>query len=174
MKRRGFTLIELLVVIAIIGILAAAALIALSRSQAKARDATRKQDLAQVRKVLETYQIDNPGTYPTASGLVDMSTIATDLAPQLSGSALPEDPQKASRSAVYKYANAYTTATDSAWTKSSDTHYYTIMALLEAPQYYITNPTKTDKIVFWHVNSTGASFENPNHKADGTFDTVTP
>jgi type II secretion system protein G len=64
MNRKGFTLIELLVVIAIIGILASMVLVALSGARAKARDATRKSDLRQIKTALEVYYSDqNPNTY---------------------------------------------------------------------------------------------------------------
>lgn len=65
MNKRGFTLVELLVVIAIIGILAAMVLASLGSARAKARDAARKSDLAQIRTALETYGNDNGGVYPT-------------------------------------------------------------------------------------------------------------
>jgi type II secretion system protein G len=68
MKKRGFTLIELLVVIAIIGILASMALVALSGTRAKARDATRKSDLRQIKTALEVYYSDqSPNTYVVAA-----------------------------------------------------------------------------------------------------------
>lgn len=64
-KRKGFTLIELLVVIAIIGVLSALALVALNGARQKARDATRKSDLAQYRIAMEAYFNDQtPGRYP--------------------------------------------------------------------------------------------------------------
>ncbi len=63
---RGFTLIELLVVIAIIGVLASGVLVAINPLEQikKARDAQRKQDLAQIQKPLEVYYNDN-GRDPT-------------------------------------------------------------------------------------------------------------
>ncbi len=68
MKRKGFTLIELLVVIAIIGILATIGLVALNGAREKARDATRKSDLSQVKTALVLYADDNENTYPNVSG----------------------------------------------------------------------------------------------------------
>lgn len=170
MKRRGFTLIELLVVIAIIGVLAAAILIALSRSQAKARDANRKSDMSQVRKVLEEFQVDNPGNYPKQGmgSTVNLSTIATPLAPELEGAKLPEDPQAPDK--LYKYRNNYASDTATAWAQSADSfRFYTVMALLEAPLYYKTNPGNDSTPVWWHVNSQGTSFENAHMSQDGSF-----
>jgi len=53
--KKGFTIIELLVVMAIIAILAAAALIGLSRQQAKARDTSRISDISKIRTYLADY-----------------------------------------------------------------------------------------------------------------------
>ena len=64
MKRKGFTLIELLVVIAIIGILATIGLVALNGAREKARDATRKSDLSQIKTAFVLYADDNNSTYP--------------------------------------------------------------------------------------------------------------
>ncbi len=64
MKRKGFTLIELLVVIAIIGILATIGLVALNGAREKARDATRKSDISQVKTALVLYADDNQNAYP--------------------------------------------------------------------------------------------------------------
>ena len=63
MKNKGFTLIELLVVIAIIGLLASVALVSLGSARAKARNAKRLADMAQLQKALELYY-DNSGQYP--------------------------------------------------------------------------------------------------------------
>ncbi len=68
---KGFTLIELLVVIAIIGVLASLGIVSFSGAQEKARDAQRKSDLVQVRKVLELVKSDCKGGsayYPGADG----------------------------------------------------------------------------------------------------------
>jgi prepilin-type N-terminal cleavage/methylation domain-containing protein len=74
MLARGFTLVELLVVIAIIGILAALILSSLGSARGKARDASRKNDLGQLRSGLEQYAADNDGTYPNGTGVNDAHT----------------------------------------------------------------------------------------------------
>lgn len=54
---KGFTLIELLVVISIIGLLAGLVLVGMSGTRAQARDARRKQDLSQIVKAMELYNL---------------------------------------------------------------------------------------------------------------------
>jgi len=61
--KKSFTLIELLVVIAIIGLLATVVMVSVGGATKKARDAKRKSDLAELRKALEMYYLDN-GEYP--------------------------------------------------------------------------------------------------------------
>lgn len=63
--KKGFTLLEILLVIAMIGILAAIVIIAINPNQqlAKARDATRQNDVNKIANALEQYLIDN-GEYP--------------------------------------------------------------------------------------------------------------
>ncbi|HEX8591573.1 MAG TPA: prepilin-type N-terminal cleavage/methylation domain-containing protein [Candidatus Paceibacterota bacterium] len=97
---RGFTLIELLVVIAIISLLSSVVLGALGQARAKARDARRIADLAQIKTALELYYNDR-GYYPASSCGHDCNgytysytttwdTLATQLAPYIT--TLPRDP----------------------------------------------------------------------------------
>ena len=92
MKQKGFTLIELLVVIAIIGILAAMVLVGLSGVRGRARDATRKSDLGQIKRALEVYRADQPNeTVPVDT----TGTVAGDLGAALAPTyirSVPEDP----------------------------------------------------------------------------------
>ncbi len=73
LSARGFTLIELLVVISIIGILSSFAVVSLNSARAKARDALRKGDMAQIRTALNIYYDDNEG-YPVCGVWNDASS----------------------------------------------------------------------------------------------------
>ena len=63
MRPKGFTLIELLVVIAIIGLLSSVIAASVNVARVKARDASRRSALTQLKIALETYYVDN-GSYP--------------------------------------------------------------------------------------------------------------
>ena len=64
-RNAGFTLIELLVVIAIIGVLSSVVLSSLSAARAKGRDATRLEEVEQLRNALTLYANDHGGNYPS-------------------------------------------------------------------------------------------------------------
>ncbi len=64
-NNKGFTLVELLVVIAIIGLLSTIAVISMTSTRSKGRDATRIADVKQISTALEQYYTDN-SSYPGA------------------------------------------------------------------------------------------------------------
>lgn len=70
---KGFTLIELLTVVAIIAILSGIILVSMSGARAKARDAQRVSDLAQLQLALALFN-DRCGQYPTGSLLTTGSS----------------------------------------------------------------------------------------------------
>lgn len=67
----GFTLIELLVVVAIIGVLASVVLVSLDSARARARDATRIQNIKSIEQALELYRIDHGHLPNNSDGLAD-------------------------------------------------------------------------------------------------------
>ena len=67
-KQKGFTIVELLIVIVVIGIIAAIVMNSFGEAQKKARDADRKQDLAQIAKLLQVYSLENNGPMAGSSG----------------------------------------------------------------------------------------------------------
>ena len=67
---RGFSLIELIVVVTIIGILASIALVNVRTAQRKAREATCRENLFQLRKALDTYYADKQKYPATLDDLV--------------------------------------------------------------------------------------------------------
>jgi prepilin-type N-terminal cleavage/methylation domain-containing protein len=72
-NRSGFTLVELLMVIAIISLLSSVIFSAVNEARAKARDATRISDLAQIRRALELYY-DEWGKYPIPTNSTSFGT----------------------------------------------------------------------------------------------------
>lgn len=74
--KSGFTLIELLVVIAIIGILTAIISANLFTAKAKARDARRISDIAQIQLALELV-FDRCGTFPGTGILTSSTAVCT-------------------------------------------------------------------------------------------------
>ena len=65
--KRGFTLIELLVVISIVSLLSSVVITSLNTARAKARDARRAQDMAQIFIALNLFY-DQYGCLPATSG----------------------------------------------------------------------------------------------------------
>ena len=79
-KAHGFTIVELLIVIVVIAILAAITAAAYSNFAARARDATRQQDIRQVQKLIELYYAQS-GEYPKTADSISgesATTVRTD------------------------------------------------------------------------------------------------
>lgn len=106
----GFTLIELLAVIGIIGLLASVALVALNSARQKSRNAKRKDDIRQIRSVLEMYYGDNQDTYPNGGALgtpnreSDIQNLSGFLAPKYL-LFLPNDPKNSPDNYQYIWWN---------------------------------------------------------------------
>lgn len=64
----AFTIVELLIVIVVIAILAAISVVAYTGVQNRAYDSTVISDLANLKKKIELYKIDNDGLYPSGAG----------------------------------------------------------------------------------------------------------
>ena len=69
-QQSGFTLIELLVVIAIITTIMSIVTALVGDARAKARDAKRRSDLAQIQVALELYRNQNGSYYVTGGGVM--------------------------------------------------------------------------------------------------------
>jgi len=93
--QRGFTLMELMVVMVIIGILTTIISGNFVQAKLRARDAQRKNDLAQMQRAMEAYYNDH-GTYPSfvvanmawGAPFTDSATSVTYM------NQLPNDPQQ--------------------------------------------------------------------------------
>ena len=84
---RGFTLIEIIIVFALIGILVGLALPRYQHSRRKAQEAVLKEDLFQMRKLIDQYYTDK-GKYPASlRTLVEENYLRTLPLDPMTGSA---------------------------------------------------------------------------------------
>ena len=90
MSKLGFTLIELLIVITIIGILAVVFLPTVLNAPAKARDAARKADMANIVEAVAASSLDAI-TVPSSGCVTDVFTVAT-YTKYFGGGIIPNDP----------------------------------------------------------------------------------
>lgn len=77
----GFTIVELLIVIIVIAILATISIVAYRGIQERARASEASAGLAQAKKKLELYKVDNT-TYPTTGNLASAGITDTDVSYQ--------------------------------------------------------------------------------------------
>jgi len=75
---QAFTIIELLIVIVVIAILATISIVAYNGIQNRARASEASSALAQAKKKLELYKIDN-GSYPSSGNLASAGITSTDV-----------------------------------------------------------------------------------------------
>ncbi len=106
--KRGFTLIELLVVISIIAILITLIVATFGTTQQKARDSRRKTDLDALKKALELFKGDTPGSswYPNCQSPLATScnpAIGTDFEPDLDVKYIKKFPLDPSTKSGYTY-----------------------------------------------------------------------
>jgi prepilin-type N-terminal cleavage/methylation domain-containing protein len=85
MKTRGFTIVELLIVIVVIAILATISIVAYNGIQARGRASEASYGLAQAKKKLELYKVDN-GAYPTTGNLASAGVTDGDVSYQYTSS----------------------------------------------------------------------------------------
>jgi type IV pilus assembly protein PilA len=78
-KENGFSLVELLVVMVIIGILAAVAVPAYLSQRSKGYEAQAVNDMGNVRTMVETYAVDNDGSYAGLNGSTQTSPALVGL-----------------------------------------------------------------------------------------------
>lgn len=147
MRKKGFTLIELLVVIAIIGILATIGLVALNGAREKARDATRKSDLGQIRTALVLYNDDNTNEYPYQDSTTDGDTGSIWGGDDMLGDYLSTVPQDPADSSKYYYEYDVCLFSDDT---TCDPNLYILFTILESQS--------TTDTWFW-INSVGQSGE---------------
>jgi prepilin-type N-terminal cleavage/methylation domain-containing protein len=110
---RAFTLVELLVVIAVIGLLSTIAVVSLSTSRIKARDAKRIADLKQISTAVElyisanghlpTYHSDYPTSWCTYIWHPSYPEFITDIAPFMPN--VPTDPKTPHQGSDYFFRN---------------------------------------------------------------------
>lgn len=144
---RGFTIVELLIVIVVIGILAAITIVAYNGVQQRARDATRRSDIASIRKALEMFHADNSG-YPNCAGGVyragdargtcysDNAVFINALSPKYIAST-PKDPLNSGDNR-YLYLYGSKKISDTNYSANADDNYALIVSYESLGGPYVT------------------------------------
>lgn len=121
-NQRGFTIVELLIVIVVIAILAAISIVAYNGIQNRANDTTIINDLANIKKKIELYKIDNSDLYPGGS---DAPALMNQLV------------FKASKNA---YATSPVTGNNLWYCRNASQQLFSVIALSKSGNiFYVTN-----------------------------------
>ena len=127
-NKRGFTLIELLVVIAIIGLLSTLSILALNQARARARDARRVADVAQIRTALEMYYNDMNNYPATATGGTAITTSGSATTTYLTKIPVPPTPVDGASCPAVQPNYTYTRTVSDTSGSASYTIYYCLGA----------------------------------------------
>lgn len=76
-RQKGFTIIEVVLVLAIAGLIFLMVFIALPALQGSQRDSQRRQDLSRLTSQLASYQSNNGGKVPTATGSTSVANFVS-------------------------------------------------------------------------------------------------
>lgn len=93
-QKKGFTIVELLIVIVVIAILAAITIVAYNGIQARAYDSRLSSDIANIKKAVNLYIIDNPTVPICSTGNGSTCNLNVHIQPMLTNTGPLPQPQK--------------------------------------------------------------------------------